>query len=104
MAEPIVKIFNEEFLRVKPHVPRRLIRQVTDLEVRLEKLPKQLSNSDLDKEDMMAQLLELAQALQARNFERAEVLQTEIDTDKVAGYRELMVGVKRLVAMCKAAS
>lgn len=61
-----------------------------------------LGKGDLIKEDTIAQLVELAHALQARDFERAQALQTEIHRDRVDECGQWMVGVKRLVGMCRA--
>jgi protein transport protein SEC31 len=47
-------------------------------------------------------MVELAQALERREFERASALQIEIHRDKVEECGNWMVGVKRLVGMCKA--
>jgi protein transport protein SEC31 len=65
-------------------------------------LYEHLNNGELIKEDTIGQLVELAQALQARDFERAQALQTEIHRDKVDECGQWMVGVKRLIAMCRA--
>jgi protein transport protein SEC31 len=75
---------------------------VTDVEKRLNILFDHLNNGDLIKEDTIGQLVELAQALEARDFERAQSLQMEIHRDKTDECGNWMVGVKRLVGMCKA--
>ena len=61
-----------------------------------------LNNGDLIKEDTVGELVQLAQALEARDFETASSLQMDIHRDKTDECGNWMVGVKRLVAMCKA--
>lgn len=73
-----------------------------DVEKRLKMLYAQLISGDSIQADTIAQLVELAQALEARDFERAQALQTGIHRDKMDECGQWMVGVKRLIAMCKA--
>ena len=61
-----------------------------------------LVKGDLIKQDTIPQLVELAQALQARNYERAQMLQTDIHRDKMEECGQWMAGVKRLIAMSRA--
>jgi protein transport protein SEC31 len=61
-----------------------------------------LNNEELLTPDTVQTMVELSQALERRDFERASALQIEIHRDKVEECGNWMVGVKRLVGMCKA--
>lgn len=101
-GQQICTILNGEFERIETRAPQSFKRHVKDVEKRLNVLYEHLRKGDLIKEDTVGQLLELAQALQARDFERAQALQADIYRDKVDECGQWMVGVKRLIAMCKA--
>ena len=101
-GQQIRTILNEEFGRIKPRAPPSFKPHVNDVEKRLKSLYEHLRKGDLIKEDTVGQLLELAQALQARDFERAQALQSDIHRDKVDECGQWMVGVRRLISMCKA--
>lgn len=75
---------------------------MTDVEKRLNILFDHLNNGDLVKEDTIEQLVELAQELEKRDYERAQALQTDIYTNKTEECGNWMVGVKRLLVMSKA--
>ena len=101
-AEPIYSILASEMARVKARAPSSFKAQVDDTEKRLNYLFDHLNNEELLKPDTVGMLVELSQALQARDFDRAGALQREIHTDKVDECGNWMVGVKRLVGMCRA--
>jgi len=88
--------------RVKARAPSTFKAQVNDTEKRLDILFDHLNNEDLLKPDTVEQLAELAGALQARDFERASEIQVDVHTNKVDECGHWMVGVKRLVGMCRA--
>jgi protein transport protein SEC31 len=54
------------------------------------------------KPDTVQAMVELSQALEGREFDKASALQMEIHRDKVDECGNWMVGVKRLVGMCRA--
>lgn len=101
-AEPIQTILDAEFQRIKPRAPPSSEPHVRDVEKRLKNLYDHLRKGDLIKEDTAAQLLQLAKALQGRDFERAQALQADIHRDKVDECGQWMVGVRRLITMCRA--
>jgi len=88
--------------RVKARAPTSFKPQVVDTEKRLDILFDHLNNEDLLKPDTVAQISELAIALQNRDFQRASEIQMDVHTNKVEECGNWMVGVKRLVGMCRA--
>lgn len=106
-------------LRVKSRAPASFKAQVNDTEKRLNILFDHLNNEDLLKEDTVASVAELAQAIQDRAYEKAQAIHVEIMTNKTNECGNWMVsrcapmtvtpltlriqvGVKRLIAMSRA--
>jgi protein transport protein SEC31 len=88
--------------RVEARAPASFKPQVNDTKKRLEILFDHLNNEDLIKPDTVGQLVELSQALERRDFNRAGDIQMEVHRDRVEECGNWMVGVKRLVGMCRA--
>ena len=88
--------------RVRARAPSSFKVQVDDTEKRLNILFDALNNEDLLRPGTVGQMVELSQALEQRDFDRASNLQTEIHRDKVDECVNWMVGVKRLISMCRA--
>jgi protein transport protein SEC31 len=88
--------------RVKARAPTTYAAQVKDTEKRLDILFDHLNNEDLLKKDTVLQIVELAQALEARDYNRASEIQLDVHQNKVDECGNWMVGVKRLVQMCRA--
>ena len=88
--------------RIKARAPASFKPQVDDTEKRLNILFDHLNNEELLRPDTVQMMSELAQALQSQDFDRSQALQTEIHRDKVDECGNWMVGVKRLVGMCRA--
>jgi protein transport protein SEC31 len=88
--------------RVKARAPTTYAAQVKDTEKRLDILFDHLNNEDLLKKDTVSQIVELAQALEARDYNRASEIQLDVHQNKVDECGNWMVGVKRLVQMCRA--
>lgn len=88
--------------RVKARAPASFAPQVRDTEKRLDILFDHLNNEDLLQPDTVAQISDLAVALQNRDFQTASEIQMDVHTNKVEECGNWMVGVKRLVSMCKA--
>jgi len=101
-AEPVYTILTSEMQRVKARAPASFKPQVDDTEKRLNILFDHLNNEDLLQPDTVGMLVELSQALQNRDFNRASEIQMDVHRDKVGECGNWMVGVKRLVGMCKA--
>jgi protein transport protein SEC31 len=68
--------------RVKSKAPSTFKAQVNDTEKRLNILFDHLNNEDLLKEDTIQSMVELSQAVQARDFEQAQAIHVEIMTNK----------------------
>lgn len=68
--------------RVKAVAPQSFKQQVTDTEKRLNILFDHLNNEDLLKEQTIKDMVELAQSLQARNYEQAQMIHVEIMTNR----------------------
>lgn len=101
-AHPIYEILQHDMQRVKSRAPSSFKAQVNDTEKRLNILFDHLNNEDLLKADTIATMAELAQAIQARDFEQAQAIHVEIMTNKTDECGNWMVGVKRLIAMSRA--
>ncbi|THV88522.1 hypothetical protein D6D27_07216 [Aureobasidium pullulans] len=102
-AMPVYEILSSDMARVKSRAPASFAAQVNDTEKRLNILFDHLNNETLIKPDTIAQLADIAQALQARDFDRAGSILTEVMKIKLESEgAHWMVGVKRLVAMSKA--
>jgi protein transport protein SEC31 len=102
VAHPIYTILSSEIARVKARAPTSFKPQVDDTEKRLNLLFDHLNNEELLRPDTVQTMVELSQALERREFDRASALQMEIHRDKVDECGNWMVGVKRLVGMCRA--
>lgn len=89
--------------RVKSRAPASFTAQVNDTEKRLNILFDHLNNETLLKADTVAEMLEISNAVQAREFERAGALLTQVMKVKLESEGgNWMVGVKRLIAMSRA--
>jgi len=69
-------------LRVKSRAPASFKAQVNDTEKRLNILFDHLNCGDLLKEDTIPSMVELAHAIQAREFEQAQTIHVDIMTHK----------------------
>ena len=88
--------------RVKARAPPSFKAQVLDTEKRLNILFDHLNNEDLLKPDTVESMVELARALQSRNYELATAIHVDIMTQKTEECGNWMVGVKRLLGMSRA--
>ncbi len=100
-AYPIYTILSSELARVQARAPASFKPQVDDTEKRLNLLFDHLNNDELLRPDTVQNMVELSQALERRDFDRASMLQVEIHRDKVEECGQWMVGVKRLIGMCR---
>ncbi|KAK5149229.1 hypothetical protein LTR04_007315 [Oleoguttula sp. CCFEE 6159] len=102
-AQPIYEILNADMQRIKARAPASFKVQVNDTEKRLNMLFDHLNNEDLLKPNTVAEMNELAQALQGRQYDQALGLLTEMMKTKLESEGgNWMVGVKRLIAMSRA--
>lgn len=103
-AQKMTDILNQEMKRVAGLAPAQFANIVADTEKRLNLLFDHLKNDGLVKADTIAELTELAEALQAKNFAAAHNLQVKIQTTKTEECGNWMVGIKRLISMSKSTS
>jgi protein transport protein SEC31 len=68
--------------RIKSKAPAQFRPQVLDTEKRLNILFDHLNNEDLLKHDTIAEMNELSQSIQGRQFDQAQALFTDIMTSK----------------------
>lgn len=88
--------------RVKAAAPASAGRKVHDTEKRLNILFDHMNNEELLTEATLEQLLQLSEALQARNYETAHDIHLEVYTNKTDECGQWMLGVKRLIEMSRA--
>ncbi|CAL3972483.1 unnamed protein product [Diplocarpon coronariae] len=100
-AQIIVEVFSNDMNRVASKAPASFAAQVKDTQKRLNILFDHLNNEELIKPDTIQRLNELAEALQAKNYDMAARLQVDIQREKTDECGNWMVGVKRLVSMSK---
>ncbi|QIW97336.1 hypothetical protein AMS68_002854 [Peltaster fructicola] len=99
-AQPIVDLLTPEVARIKSVAPATFKREVDDMEKRINILFDHLNNEDLLKPDTVAQLVEISQAVGAKDWERAQALFTTLlEQKKETEGGNWIVGVKRLVAI-----
>lgn len=78
----MVDILDQDMQRVASKAPATFAPQVKDTQKRLGLLFDHLNNEELVKPDTIEQLTELANAIEARNYEGAHRLQVELQRDK----------------------
>ncbi|ORY18771.1 hypothetical protein BCR34DRAFT_472886 [Clohesyomyces aquaticus] len=100
-SRPIYEILNADMQRVKTRAPSQYKQHVADTEKRLNILFDHLNNEDLLKPDTIEEMKELAGHLQARQYDEAIALFTDLMTNKTDEGSNWMVGVKRLIQFSK---
>ncbi|KAL3474970.1 hypothetical protein BJX99DRAFT_230668 [Aspergillus californicus] len=100
-ALPIFEILSEDMQRVKARAPGSFKAQVDDAERRLNYLFDHLNNEDLLRPNTIQDMVQLAHAIQARDYETARTIHVEIMTNRNDECGNWMVGVKRLISMSK---
>ncbi|KAL4879146.1 hypothetical protein BJY04DRAFT_103526 [Aspergillus karnatakaensis] len=100
-AQPIFEILSEDMQRVKARAPSSFKAQVDDAERRLNYLFDHLNNEDLLKPNTIQDMVQLARAIQARDYETARTIHVDILTNRNDECGNWMVGVKRLISMSK---
>ncbi|KAF7169947.1 hypothetical protein CNMCM6106_004805 [Aspergillus hiratsukae] len=101
-AMPVFEILSADMQRVKSRAPSSFKAQVEDAERRLNILFDHLNNEDLLKPNTIADMAELARAIQARDYETAKTIHIDIMTNRTEECGNWMVGVKRLISMSRA--
>ncbi|KAL9636295.1 MAG: hypothetical protein Q9204_002317 [Flavoplaca sp. TL-2023a] len=92
-SRPIFELLSTDMQRVKTRAPANFQKQVNDTEKRLNILFDHLNNEELLMDDTMDSMVELSQALQARDYERAQSIHLELLTHKTDQCGQWMVGV-----------
>ncbi|KAJ4356303.1 protein transport protein S31 [Didymosphaeria variabile] len=100
-SRPIYEILNADMQRVKAKAPANFKAHVADTEKRLNILFDHLNNEDLLKPDTVQEMKELAEHIQARQYDQAIALFTDLMTNKTEEGSNWMVGVKRLIQFSK---
>ena len=75
-------MLNSDMQRVKSRAPASFKNHVNDTEKRLNILFDHLNNEDLLKSDTITSMSELAQAIQARNYDHAQAIHVDLMTNK----------------------
>ncbi|ODH38272.1 protein transporter SEC31 [Paracoccidioides brasiliensis] len=101
-AQPIFEILSADMQRVKSRAPSSFKAQVNDAERRLNILFDHLNNEDLLSPGTVESMVELARALQARDYDTAHSIHLDIFTNRNEECGNWMVGVKRLIGMSRA--
>ena len=81
-AQPIFDILNADMQRVKAKAPASFKVQVVDTEKRLNLLFDNLNNETLLKPNTVSDMVSLAEALRAHEFERAQAIHLDIITHR----------------------
>jgi protein transport protein SEC31 len=79
---PVFEILSADMQRVKSRAPSSFKAQVEDAERRLNILFDHLNNEDLLRPNTVADMVELARAIQARDYETAKTIHIDIMTNR----------------------
>ena len=90
---PIYEILNEDMQRVKSRAPATFKNHVVDAEKRLNILFDHLNNEDLLKPNTIGEMVELAQAIRAKDYEQAQAIHVDIMTNRLDECGTWMVSV-----------
>lgn len=90
---PVYEILSADMQRVKSRAPSSFKAQVDDAERRLSILFDHLNNEDLLKPNTVADMAELARAIQARDYETARTIHIDIMTNRTEECGAWMVSI-----------
>lgn len=96
-AQRLVDIFSNDMQRVASKAPPTYSAQVKDTQKRLNILFDHLNNEELLKPDTIQRLGELAEALQAKNYDIASKLQVDIQSQKTDECGNWMVRLSTII-------
>ena len=82
-AQPIVDLLSPEVARIKSVAPQAFKPQVDDMEKRINILFDHLNNEDLLQPDTVQQMVDIAQAVSRKEWDRAQGAFTEMQTTKL---------------------
>ncbi|KAF2689600.1 hypothetical protein K458DRAFT_330139 [Lentithecium fluviatile CBS 122367] len=100
-SRPIFDILNADMQRVKAKAPAQYKAHIADTEKRLNILFDHLNNEDLLKQDTIQEMNELAGHIQAKQYDDAISIFSDLMTNKTDEGSNWMVGVKRLIQFSK---
>ncbi|KAJ4369094.1 protein transport protein S31 [Neocucurbitaria cava] len=100
-SRPIYEILEADMQRIKAKAPAQYKQHVADTEKRLNILFDHLNNEDLLKPDTIQQMNELASNIQAKQYDAAVAIFSDLMTNKNDEGSNWMVGVKRLIQFSK---
>lgn len=81
-AQRLVEMLNQDMQRVASKAPATFAPQVKDTQKRLNILFDHLNNEELVKSETIAQLSQLAEAIQSKDYATAQKMQVDIQRDK----------------------
>jgi protein transport protein SEC31 len=90
----MVEIFSADMERVASRAPASFAAQVKDTQKRLNLLYDHLNNAELVKPDTIGRLSELASALSRKDYEAAEKLRLQIQTERTSECGNWMVSAQ----------
>ena len=82
-ARPVYDILSADMQRVKSRAPPSFKTHVADTEKRLNILFDHLNNGDLLRDDTVASMAQLAQAVRDKQFEQAHAIHVDLMTNKM---------------------
>lgn len=94
---PVYEILSADMQRVKSRAPSSFKAQVDDAERRLNILFDHLNNEDLLKPNTIADMAELARAIQARDYETARTIHVDIMTNRLDECGNWMVSISNFL-------
>ncbi|KAF2708417.1 hypothetical protein K504DRAFT_468756 [Pleomassaria siparia CBS 279.74] len=100
-SRPIFEILNADLQRIKAKAPAQFKQHIIDTEKRLNILFDHLNNEDLLKPDTIQELNELSGHIQAKQYDEAIAIFSDLMTNKTDEGSNWMVGVKRLIQFSK---
>lgn len=92
-AQQMVSIFSNDMQRVTSKAPPSFAAPVKDTQMRLNLLFDHLNNEDLLKPETISKLNDLAQALQAKDYDSASRMQVDIQTNRLDECGKWMVSL-----------
>ncbi|KAG0687733.1 protein transport protein S31 [Pichia californica] len=102
--QPIISILSEELEKVRPKIPAKFNKQLTDAEKRIDILFQHLKKGDLLTDSTIERLVNLATSLRDGEYAKALAIRDEISTASPEQCGDWMVGVNRLIGMVQATS
>ena len=81
-AKPIFDVLNDEMQRIKPMAPASYRKHVNDAEKRLNILFDHLNNESLLKAETVGDMVELAQAVKAKDYDKAMGIHLDLVTNR----------------------